>query len=40
MSSAVPNRSSETAPLAQRLLVLGPFLSLGLVLVVLWSLVG
>ncbi|ALV08730.1 sensor domain-containing diguanylate cyclase [Roseateles depolymerans] len=40
MPSAVPNRSSEAAPLAQRLLVLGPFLSLGLVLVVLWSLVG
>ncbi len=40
MPSAVPPRSSENAPVVQRLLVLGPFLSLGLVLVVLWSLVG
>ncbi|MBB3195405.1 sensor domain-containing diguanylate cyclase [Roseateles terrae] len=40
MSTPALPRSPETAPLAQRLLVLGPFLSLGLVLVVLWSLVG
>jgi diguanylate cyclase (GGDEF)-like protein/PAS domain S-box-containing protein len=40
MPSPVFSRSFSTAHLTKRLLVLGPFLSLGLVLVVLWSLVG
>jgi len=40
MESAVFRRSPQTRRLSRRLLVLGPFLSLGLVLAVLWSLVA